>query len=98
MANDKYLPSSFEINVDPAVNASNQTGSALEDQLKLARWLAYGSRLAQAEAGVRGPRDAAAAPPSIAGWSKGHERRQRPNAGQPDFRHGQLARSRDRHR
>ena len=28
-------------------------GSALQDQLKLARWLAYGSRLAQAEAGVQ---------------------------------------------
>jgi hypothetical protein len=61
MANDKYLPSSFQINVDPAVNEREgkqawrriQRGSALQDQLKLARWLAYGTRLAQAEAGVQ---------------------------------------------
>ena len=61
MANDKYLPSSFEINVDPAINEREdkqawrriKRGSALEDQLKLARWLAFGSRLAQAEAGVQ---------------------------------------------
>lgn len=61
MAKDNYLPSSFQINVDPAINEREgkqawrriKRGSALEDQLKLARWLAYGSRLAQAEAGVQ---------------------------------------------
>jgi hypothetical protein len=52
MANDKYLPSNLQINVDPAINERVgkpawrriQRGSALQDQLKLARWPACPSR------------------------------------------------------